>query len=70
VYVADADNQLIRKITTGGVVSTFAGGGSGSPSINGTGTAAKFDNPTGIAVDSNGNVYVADAYDNMIRKIN
>ncbi len=68
VYVADTSNQLIREITSGGVVSTLAGKGT-SGSANGPATAATFYNPQGIAVDSSGNVYVADTYNNMIREI-
>ena len=68
VYVADSYNNLIRKITPAGVVSTLAGSG-GTGSANGTGTAASFFSPTGIAVDSSGNVYVAELANHLIRKI-
>ena len=68
LYVADSNNHLIRKITPAGVVSTLAGSGT-SGTDDGTGTAAKFYNPVGVAVDSSGNVYVADSYSNRIRKI-
>ncbi len=68
VYVSETVNQLIRKITAGGVVTTLAGSGS-TGSADGTGTAASFNSPYGVAVDSNGYVYVADAGNNMIRKI-
>jgi streptogramin lyase len=68
VYVADAGNNLIRKITSGGVVTTLAGTGSAGAD-NGTGTAASFSNPIGVWVDASGNVYVADEYNNLIRKI-
>jgi hypothetical protein len=68
VYVADASSNMIRKITAAGVVTTLAG--STTPgSYNGTGTSASFYNPYGVAVDASGNVYVADALNNMIRKI-
>lgn len=68
VYVADNGNDLIRKITPAGQVSTFAG--SGQPGSNdGTGTAASFNSPFGIAIDANGNLYVADSGNNLIRKI-
>jgi sugar lactone lactonase YvrE len=68
VYVADSGNSLIRKIDTSGHVTTLAG--SGVPgSANGQGTAASFNFPTGIAVDASGNLYVADAGNNLIRKI-
>ncbi len=55
VYVADLNNQKIRKITPTGVVTTLAGSG--------------FYNPTGVAVDKEGNVYVADSANNKIKKI-
>jgi sugar lactone lactonase YvrE len=69
VYVADQNNQLIRKITSGGVVSTFAGTVGVAGNANGTGTSASFNNPTGLAVDASGNVYVADQNNFEIRKI-
>ena len=68
VYVADTNNEEIRKISPLGVVSTLAGSGSYG-SVDGTGTAASFYQPCGVAVDSSGNVYVADTYNNKIRKI-
>ena len=68
VYVADQNNHKIRKITPAGVVSTFAGSGA-SGSANGTGVAAQFNFPLGVATDIAGNVYVADTSNNKIRKI-
>lgn len=68
VYVADNGNDLIRKITPAGQVSTFAGSGQPGKS-DGTGIAASFNSPFGIAVDAAGNVYVADSGNNLIRKI-
>jgi serine/threonine protein kinase, bacterial len=67
LYIADASNNKIRKITPGGVVSTFAGSAQGS--ADGTGSAASFYYPYGIAIDASGNLYVADARNNKIRKI-
>jgi sugar lactone lactonase YvrE len=67
VYVADTYNNMIRKITPDGVVSTLAGSTPGS--TDATGTNAKFNSPNGLAVDSIGNVYVADSGNNKIRKI-
>jgi sugar lactone lactonase YvrE len=69
VYVADARNNTIRKITPAGVVSTLAGSAGVAGSADGIGSAAGFDFPTGVATDSAGNVYVADTYNNAIRKI-
>ena len=69
VYVADTGNNTIRKITPAGVVSTLAGMAGSSGSADGTGSAARFYYPFGVAVDGSGNVYVADTYNNTIRKI-
>jgi len=68
VYVADRSNNLIRKITSAGVVTTFAGSGS-LGNTNGTGTAATFASPTGLAIDANDNIYVTDYSNHSIRKI-
>lgn len=68
VYVADSGNQVIRKITPTGVVTTLAGNGS-QGFADGTGSVARFSYPNGVAVDSAGNVYVADFYNAVIRKI-
>ena len=68
VYVADRDNNRIRKITPAGVVTTLAGSTGGY--LDGTGTAAKFNSPQGVAVDAAGNLYVADNVTHRIRQIN
>ncbi len=69
LYVADYGNDLIRKITTGRVVSTWAGQAGVAGSGNGTGTGAQFDEPEGVAIDASGNVYVADTGNATIRMI-
>ncbi|VDB00779.1 hypothetical protein S1OALGB6SA_1869, partial [Olavius algarvensis spirochete endosymbiont] len=70
VYVADTYNHRIRKITPKGVVSTLAGSGRGGRGFaDGTGTDAQFFFPSNVAVDPEGNVYVADASNHRIRKI-
>ena len=68
LYVADGHNT-IRKVTPSGVVSTIAGTAGESGSADGTGAAARFDGLHGIAVDSAGNVYVAEQFNNTIRKV-
>ena len=68
-HVGDANNYTIRKITPAGAVSTLAGTAGITGSTDATGAAARFNGPTGVATDSAGNVYVADAYNYTIRKI-
>jgi sugar lactone lactonase YvrE len=69
VYVADAGNNTIRKISPGGAVTTFAGSSGSAGSSDGTGGAARFNAPEGVAVDSVGNIYVADTENDTVRKI-
>jgi len=69
VYVADFFNSSIRKVTPAGVVTTLAGLAGSPGSADGTGSAARFDGPTGVAVDSAGNVYVGDRYNSTVRKV-
>lgn len=68
LYVADKDNQRIRKITPEGLVSTLAGNGT-TGFRDGKGSLAFFYFPSGVTLDRNGNLYVADAGNNRIRKI-
>ena len=69
IYVADTYNSTIRKITPLGVVTTLAGTAGATGSADGTGAGAHFYNPSGVATDISGNVYVADTYNSTIRKI-
>jgi sugar lactone lactonase YvrE len=69
VFVADTNNHIIRQVTPAGVVTTVAGLANTSGSTDGTGNAARFNFPRGIAVDGGGNLYVADSSSNTIRKI-
>ena len=68
LYVADLGNNRIRKITSGGVVTTI--GGNGIPGFqDGPAANSQFHLPMGVAADNSGNLYVADAGNNRIRKI-
>jgi sugar lactone lactonase YvrE len=68
LYVADTGNHAIRKITPDGKVSTLAG--SGKPGFaDGIGASAQFNGPVGVAVDDAGIVYVADTYNDRIRRV-
>lgn len=69
IYVTDSGNNTIRKITPSGTVTTIAGQIRVKGSADGPGTNASFNLPTGIAVDTNGNLYVADEFNDTIRKI-
>ena len=69
VYLADNNNLVIRKITSQGVVSTFAGMAPELGSADGTGSVARFYGPSGLAADSAGNVYIADTLNCEIRKM-
>ncbi len=69
LYVADRGNHTIRKITSGGNVSTLAGTAGVTGSADANGAAASFNGPTGVGTDSAGNLYVADTSNSTIRKI-
>jgi len=69
LYVADTGNCTIRQVTAAGVVTTLAGTAGRQGFADGVGPEAEFAGPTGVAVDEWGNVYVADAGNNAIRKV-
>ncbi|HRT54995.1 MAG TPA: NHL repeat-containing protein [Candidatus Paceibacterota bacterium] len=68
VYVADAGNHTIRRITPAGVVRTIGGRVGHAGIADGTGSQARFDAPYGLAVDSAGNLFVADNYSYSIHR--
>lgn len=70
LYIADQNNHRIRKVTTDGTISTVAG--NGTPNFTGDGgspTSATLSSPQGVAVDSSGNLYIADSGNHVIRKV-
>jgi hypothetical protein len=70
-YFADQSSARVRKVTAAGIISTFAG--TGTQGYNGDGilaTSAKLNSPTGLAVDTAGNLYIADAGNGLIREVN
>ncbi len=70
VYIADSYNHRIRKVDSAGIITTFAGTGEkGYAGDGGPATGAKLNWPTGVAVDDNGNVYIADRNNERIRKV-
>jgi streptogramin lyase len=69
IYVADSANHTIRRIATNGLVSTFAGAAGTNGFANGPGADARFDSPTGLALDTAGNLLVADTGNHTVRRI-
>lgn len=70
VYIADGDNARIRKVTPGGIISTVAGNGHGGyAGDGGLATNASINVPSDVAVDLAGNIYIADAGNNRVRKV-
>ncbi|HLG99709.1 MAG TPA: SMP-30/gluconolactonase/LRE family protein [Bryobacteraceae bacterium] len=72
LYIADAGNNVIRQVSTSGTITTFAGSaslGAGSTGDGGPATSAQLNDPVAVAVDSAGNLYIADANNNSIREV-
>ena len=70
LYIADADNNRIRKVDAAGTITTVAGTGeSGFSGDGGPASEGQLDFPVGVAVDGAGNLYIADADNNRIRKV-
>jgi sugar lactone lactonase YvrE len=71
IYIADNQNDVIRKVSASGIISTYCGNGSnGYMGDNGPATLAELNFPSGIAVDESGNLYIADEGNSVIRKVN
>jgi trimeric autotransporter adhesin len=70
LYIADTGNNIIRKITTDGNVATIVGtGGSSYTGDGGPALSATLRNPTGVAIDTFGNIFIADTRNNVIREV-
>lgn len=70
IYIADFNNNVIRKVNTSGIISTYAGNGTGGLSGDGgPATSAQLLNPMGVTADINGNIYIADWLNNRVRKV-
>src|ERR1051326_5130759 len=70
IYIAEWSNNRVRKVSTSGTITTFAGTGAGGfGGDGGPATDAALNSPEGVAVDAAGNVYIADAFNNRIRKV-
>ena len=71
LFIADTTNNVVRKVTPGGVISIFAGNGTaGYTGNSGQATSAELSGPTGLAFDSSGDLFIADTGNNVIREVN
>jgi sugar lactone lactonase YvrE len=70
IFIADSANDVIRKITAAGIISTYAGNGTAGYGGDGASAiVAELNGPSGVAIDSSGNLYIADTGNNRIRKV-
>ncbi len=70
LYIADSGNHVIRKVAPNGIITTVAGNGiSGYSGDGGLAAGAQLSDPVGVAVDAAGNLYIADDYSDVIRKV-
>lgn len=70
VFITDTEHQLVRKVSPDGIITTLAGtGGFGFSGDGGPATSAELRDPDGVAVDGEGNVYIADSGNNRVRKV-
>ena len=77
LYISDCDNNCVRKVNTAGIITLYAGSGFGAGTgtgdysgDGGAATAARLNQPSGIALDQAGNLYIADCFNHCIRKVN
>jgi sugar lactone lactonase YvrE len=68
-YIADVANNEVEKVTPSGTLSVFAGTGTGGAPTPGPATGSKLSNPEGVVVDGSGNVYIADASNQVVEKV-
>ena len=70
IFIADSANNVVREVTSNGIITTVAGTGTaGYSGDNGAATSAKLNDPTGVAVDSSGDLFIADSGNNVIREV-
>ncbi|MGO9003881.1 MAG: BACON domain-containing protein [Limisphaerales bacterium] len=69
LFIADVDNGRVRKVDNNGIITTVAGGGHYGLGDGGAATSASLVQPSGVAVDAFGNLFIADTYNNVIRKV-
>jgi len=69
IYITDGGNNRVRKINSSGIIHTFAGGGSSGLGDGGAATAAELAGPSGLAIDSNGFIYIGDVLNNRVRQV-
>jgi sugar lactone lactonase YvrE len=70
LYIADRDNNRIRRVSAAGIITTVAGNGAlGFGGDGGAATGARLNRPAGVAVDGSGNLYIADLFNNRVRKV-
>jgi sugar lactone lactonase YvrE len=69
LFIADYENERVRKVMTGGIINTVAGGGTHGLGDGGPATAAWLHNPAGVAVDAAGNLFIAETWSSRVRKV-
>ena len=70
LYIADTNDNIVREVNLSGIISTVAGNGEqGFAGDGGASTSALLDSPAGVAVDTSGNIYIADTHNNRIREV-